>query len=392
MNKTTNESNLQKIKSFLSDIECLDELEPWIHKFNLFDVLKIKTFEIRHSNMLAWLLNPKESHNMKDLVLSGVMERLQVDVFEFDDFKIYRENDFKDLLLVSEKQKFVMCIENKINAKEGDDQLNRYFNDVTNSYPPEYKKVFVYLTPNGDTPSSDEWQILSYVDLLEIIKASKEKNESSSSPDVEVFIRHYIETVRSIIVCEKELVKKCYEIYAKHSEALDLIYEKNSDTSQLISIFLEELCVKKTKANLINFDSTENTRLVSNTFVRFTTPAMTEILPDCLTSVSGWETPNIYFYEIIFKNNTIEIVLNLGIGREASDIQQENCNKLIKIITGNVPNRDWQCKKLKTFEMLKDYPDSSFAMIKGEIEDKFEKAFDELLAFEKETIEKFNQS
>lgn len=60
----TDEEALQK---FLLDIECLDELLPWTGKFNLFDVLKISRTEIRHSNMLAWLLNANENHSMGEL-------------------------------------------------------------------------------------------------------------------------------------------------------------------------------------------------------------------------------------------------------------------------------------------------------------------------------------
>lgn len=55
MSKKSEEKNLQElqeVENFLEDIECLDELKPWTSKFNLFDVLKLKTFEIRHSNML----------------------------------------------------------------------------------------------------------------------------------------------------------------------------------------------------------------------------------------------------------------------------------------------------------------------------------------------------
>lgn len=35
-------------------------------EFNIFKILKLDKYEIRHSNFLAWLLNPKESHNLGD--------------------------------------------------------------------------------------------------------------------------------------------------------------------------------------------------------------------------------------------------------------------------------------------------------------------------------------
>ena len=50
------------LKEFLLDIDCLDPLAEWTSKFNLFDILKISRVEIRHSNMLSWLVNPNETH------------------------------------------------------------------------------------------------------------------------------------------------------------------------------------------------------------------------------------------------------------------------------------------------------------------------------------------
>lgn len=50
--------------AFLQDINCLDVLRPWTNGTNIFEVLKIARTEIRHSNMLAWLLDPNESHNL----------------------------------------------------------------------------------------------------------------------------------------------------------------------------------------------------------------------------------------------------------------------------------------------------------------------------------------
>ena len=46
----------------------------WTSKRNLFDILKISRTEIRHSNMLAWLLNPSENHDLGDSVPCGFIQ------------------------------------------------------------------------------------------------------------------------------------------------------------------------------------------------------------------------------------------------------------------------------------------------------------------------------
>ena len=59
------------LQDFLLDIDCLDALLPWTGKFNLFDVLKISRTEIRHSNVLSWLLSANENHGLGDSYVRG---------------------------------------------------------------------------------------------------------------------------------------------------------------------------------------------------------------------------------------------------------------------------------------------------------------------------------
>lgn len=49
-------------------VECteLTDLEALLSRFNIFRVLRAAKHEIRHSNMLAWLLTPDESHGLGD--------------------------------------------------------------------------------------------------------------------------------------------------------------------------------------------------------------------------------------------------------------------------------------------------------------------------------------
>lgn len=49
--------------NFISDND-VSKLELILDKPNIFHALKIIQQEIRHSNFLAWLLNPKENHGL----------------------------------------------------------------------------------------------------------------------------------------------------------------------------------------------------------------------------------------------------------------------------------------------------------------------------------------
>lgn len=102
------------LQNFLLDIDCLDELVPWTKRFNLFDVLKISRTEIRHSNILGWLLTPNENHGLGDAFLRAIIQCvvqeddngryniLDTLLMDFYSFAVYREWKYIDLLLVSD--------------------------------------------------------------------------------------------------------------------------------------------------------------------------------------------------------------------------------------------------------------------------------------------------
>ena len=148
------------LQDFLLDIECLDELLPWSGKFNLFDVLKVSKTEIRHSNMLAWLLNPNENHGLGDAYLRGIFQRLvendlngRYDIFkilllDMFSFSVYREWNNIDILLVSKNEKVLMAIENKVGSCEHSNQLNRYRNILEKEYA-DYQRIYVFFTSDG---------------------------------------------------------------------------------------------------------------------------------------------------------------------------------------------------------------------------------------------------
>ncbi len=50
-----------KFNNLLND-NNIKELNKEINKFNPFRILRLENYEIRHSNFLAWLLNPNASH------------------------------------------------------------------------------------------------------------------------------------------------------------------------------------------------------------------------------------------------------------------------------------------------------------------------------------------
>jgi len=66
----------KKLSEFIVNCPELAELESLLGGFNIFQVLGFEYGEIRHSNVLAWLLNPSESHGLDDLFLQNWLKRV----------------------------------------------------------------------------------------------------------------------------------------------------------------------------------------------------------------------------------------------------------------------------------------------------------------------------
>ena len=67
--KTGSESDKEALLKFMQDAECLDALSKWTNDFNIFDVLKISRTEIRHSNLLSWLIDRSSSFKFRLIFL-----------------------------------------------------------------------------------------------------------------------------------------------------------------------------------------------------------------------------------------------------------------------------------------------------------------------------------
>ena len=341
-----NLSDIDALKNFLSDIECLEPLAEWTSKFNIFDILKITKTEIRHSNMLSWLLNANESHGLGDSILRGVMQ-YAVETFsdsdyvfdillaDYHEFEILREWRNIDILAVAESQKIVLCIENKIDAVEHNNQLNNYKRIVDDSFQ-NYKKMFIFLSPDGKTSSDPEnWCSMGYQDVLTIIENARRKTKIL--PEADLLIDNYVEAVRRNIVGDEKLARICTDIYKKHKRALDLIFENMPDVTSNISATLLAWARHKAELGELKLISEK----CSKTYIRFKTDAMSNLMPDAETALSGWNTHNYYFYEINLNANGFKMQLSLS----SKDIPQDLlavCNKINEYSPSKSQKDNWQ--------------------------------------------------
>ncbi|QJI19792.1 MULTISPECIES: PDDEXK-like family protein [unclassified Pseudomonas] len=129
--------------------------------FNLFSVLRSSSDEVRlHSRFLAFLLDPKASHNQGTALLNLLLKR--VGVQNFDSTSANVEVEYKNIdILVRNQSNQAVIIENKVYARDRDEQLWDYHQQMLGE---GYRDIWTtYLTLDGTEPSEQSKKSLPVI-------------------------------------------------------------------------------------------------------------------------------------------------------------------------------------------------------------------------------------
>ena len=152
---------------------------------------------------------------------------------DLDGAVVHREWNNIDLLIEIKQVGLVVLIENKIGAKAGEDQLARYKSVVESRFPRE-KLLFVFLTPEGDEPNEPGYISFSYSELAKVIETLWRGPDSDLSADAATIIRHYVEMLRRHIVPDEKLQDLARQLYERHKEAFDFVFECRPEPESLL--------------------------------------------------------------------------------------------------------------------------------------------------------------
>ena len=61
------------LNKLVVDIDCMLPLYDYYDPLNIFNILELQRNEIRHSNMLSWLISPNETHGLGDKFLKKLL-------------------------------------------------------------------------------------------------------------------------------------------------------------------------------------------------------------------------------------------------------------------------------------------------------------------------------
>lgn len=189
------------------------EQEQVADDFNLLDVMRLTGKEIRHSMVLAWLLD----HDVRKLG-THAQGSLGFRLFltEFSEFlpfdyahgaywvrrEVAGDESIVDIEVASRGQ-FLIHIENKIWSGEGTDQTDREWNDLQRRgkdlkvSAPHIHALF--LTPHGAAPANPNFRAIPWGRIVRVLERFAER---AKPPDVKLFAAHYARALRRFIVIQ----------------------------------------------------------------------------------------------------------------------------------------------------------------------------------------------
>lgn len=146
---------------------------------NIFEILGFTDDEVKHSKFLAWLLDPEETHAQGNLFFKHFLKSAELPIKYADlPYKVKTEVNHEesriDIEIKSEKN-FLIHIENKVSASEGDEQLQRETRDLERKrmeLKVRYENAHaLYLIPKGKLPDkAEKFQALYWRKVADAVK------------------------------------------------------------------------------------------------------------------------------------------------------------------------------------------------------------------------------
>lgn len=245
--------NLLNDNRFKIYINSLDRKEG----INFFKIVGADGYEIRHSNFLAWLLDPKGNHGLKDQFLRSLLAELKFSDKPFNDknfgaIQIFRERDNLDILILDEKKSLLICIENKIGSPEGYQQLLQYRKHIETNYNQFQHRKYVYLTIAGNSMSSDDqnWHKLNYG---QVATAIQKMAIDATNDLVSIIVKMYVEIINELLVDSIGGNSAAYELYEEYKPLLRRI-AKSANREEISLLKGAEASALTTLVNMVEHD------------------------------------------------------------------------------------------------------------------------------------------
>ncbi len=318
-------TDTENLVRLLSDSE-FERIEVDLGVPNIFSILSVGRNELAHSNMLAWLLNPKGSHGIRELFLRRFLRDVvanegsglsvvDIETLEYGNLEIRREwgdsmHGRLDLLIVHEE--FIVGIENKVDSIDSEGQIGRYTSMLISEFKGKAKNIYlIYLTPGGASPQKvfePDAGIMyinySYMSIMEHLEGLLRAHEILN-PKSLAYMKDYLHILRRDIVQDDPLNREAAKLYRVHKEAFDFIIRNIPDVVNLLGSRLNQLVEENSEWQLCN-------KLYKG-YTRFLPKILYQIIPQ---SEQGYQQ-EVFYFELYYyasqelpKKLTLQVVLS----------------------------------------------------------------------------------
>lgn len=246
--------NEQNITEYMEKNIFYNFLTKYYNYPNIASVYGVDKMEIKHSNVLKWILEPKKNTNnqgVEYLPIKKLLKLLQknnnhyyqfLEILDIDNsniqfVKVAREKHNIDLLISLKiaKEEYLIVIENKIESLIRKNQLEDYQDKVGQKYSNIPKKIFVFLHPGyhininqKEVVESSKYIAITYQEIYENIL--KEYLELSIDESIKSILNDYIHSLSlyssdelpgGLIITTEE--QKCLESLFKDQEIINML-------------------------------------------------------------------------------------------------------------------------------------------------------------------------
>lgn len=321
---------------------------------NIFEVLRAQTYEIRHSNFLAWLLDPKGNHALGDQILRAFLTDLSLDErssefsvmtiqdLDFNDVTIYREWNNIDIVLVFKN--LVVALENKINHTETKGQLERYKTLIDKNFHVEHK-VFVFMNPYGIVTKNEDYVSYSYETFINYIEQVLELN-NALLPRTKMYLEDYLNNMKNNIMGTGSKNEIANKLYRNHKELFDYVFENKSNYIFEIKSIIQKRI--EDRGWILTSPS--------KPFLRFLTKDLNEVIPKDV--VQGWRNGEAFLFEVYFYANQNNVQTYATLGPCGETMRRQFLEYLNPLQTSKKVAKSYSYFKTKTFD-AKKYNDIS---------------------------------
>lgn len=245
----------EELESLFVNNGDLHRIETYLNRFNPIKTMRMEGMEIRHSAILAWLLDPRETHGFSDKFLRaflceamrgqsalGSPTALEISQADLRDAEVRREWQNIDIFILLPRLNWAFIIENKFHSSQHVGQLAKYAERVQSIFEPQegaLKVRGIFLTLHDEDPEDESYAPIQYGAICEILPTLMETEAEVVRADVAVFVKHYIEIIREAIGVSdelKEMEMLARELYRSHRKVLDFVMEHGATTDFVMAV------------------------------------------------------------------------------------------------------------------------------------------------------------